>query len=346
MKTSYLFSEAIKNLGPKHLVFGLLATIVLCGSALGTVHVGADALEQERSFQQRGGNVWLVQSVSPAGISASECEALATSSGVSASGGIVGSVRSEFRVHPNLQALSVLDVTPGLGKVWLSQDISGVWLGNELADLGQGAPGHRLFTEGGESVEIGGVLPEALPVGSLNSSLVRVVPPAGNVAECHVAMSPGSFHLGTSLVGAAFSDQVRAQPYLERPAGVLTGAERWHQWIDLKPWAIAAGILSVIFLLLSITRRSEIGIYRLLGAPPLHIWLLTILEAIVLMIFAASITATVVQLYVYARFGPEPELVTLTVRHVMLSVVIAIPASALLTKIVSSGNILEALKDR
>lgn len=96
-----VISEARRNVGPAHLAFGFLATLILVG-VMGYCLVAAQqALQQEASRQDAGSLIWVATPVDPAlPLDGRTCTNLGSWNGVVSAGGVSSHAREPSTPTP------------------------------------------------------------------------------------------------------------------------------------------------------------------------------------------------------------------------------------------------------
>jgi hypothetical protein len=255
------------------------AVAFVVGVAMGALIVAAACFEVGRivaydeELRLAGANLFVVQRADGQGVDAARCDSLRSRRGVVTAGGVASAERVVSSVDTGV-SFDLLRASPGYAAVtWpeLQQgvDSGAVFAGSRvtealgiadrggLAYAGHGTPG---YTE--VSVAVGEARwPEAI------NHVVVPVAPVGRLSQCYVEADPGARGDVESLLVGWFDEPARllvnaAMP--EAPLGMSPNGQLASRFTRWAPLAAAVFIL-VVQSVLWIARRTDVGLYGLLG---------------------------------------------------------------------------------
>jgi hypothetical protein len=341
-----LVHETGANLGARQVVHAVLAFAVFL--ALGWVVASAarEATTQERDHRANGGLVWMAVDPAGNGVPADRCHSLQRITGVQSSGGILVDVSPALRYFPGDDSLPAVAVTPGTTAVWNLQVATGLVVGADLAESRSFRAGQVVHSDDGP-VRVERVL-ERSPVSALDANLLVTALPEGLVRECWARFAPAAMGDGHDVVEAAFGGlDVDVTPFAGRPDGIPTPAERWTSLTSLRPWLLGASILAMAGVLITLSRRAEVAVYRAFGTSTTALWAMAFLEYVVIYIGSCAAALAMTYGLLVVTHGPQsPEIVRAVAQQVGGSALMAIAISTLSARLAAQGSIVRHLKDR
>ncbi len=354
-----LLSEAARNLVttlPRSLLIGVAVAGVVGALTWSELETSSRILEFQRGFVSSGGNVLVATSTG--GIPAYKCGALADRDGVVASGGLRLDEPRLVNTAPGT-LFQIAHATPGVIQVWYGPSAAPA-IRREAGLIVGAAAAEELGLREGFIVGIADEKP--MPVVSVLSPGGRypqadrwiIVPaaPVGSLDQCWVEFTPGSrdageaslaYLLGGSRLDIDISPLVDLGEFAFDPVGELANRPQ------ASAWTVAGSALTVLIALVAWLRRSELGLYRVLGSSRASLWLMSQLEAFFVVLLPGAIgflwalaihTATKESL-------PNTDQLVIAVRTALstvLIVLVAAPAAGLL--IGQRQDLLSQLKTR
>lgn len=265
-------TEGLRNTGRRSWPQIVLAALVLTGVGALGYSVVTGSLERERANVKNGAYVWTATAVDAEGqpgvLAGSRCSALAGNAAVAAAGSVSGARTP--------QVWTAFDGGPGLPSRRVSPDIAAVFgyddlliaptAGTELVRLGLVSPGQRLEEQdSASSLVVGATLPIELPDSGLNSSILIPVSPLEMIEECHLRMTREGYHLGPDLLQAAYATpDLVVRPFRDTSLD-LPPIQQYRTFAGAAPGLLAGLLLGLMLLGLSLARRGQLMIYRLVG---------------------------------------------------------------------------------
>lgn len=264
MRVSELVTEAWRNLGVRSWLFAvaLVASIAICTAS--TVLVAQSSLDQARAEVRAGSLTWQATPVDGATITARECEGLERMSDITTGGVLVD--RPQLAAIPLGLPLPVIHVTPGFVEAWFGgQRQTSPVLGRTLAKSSLVADGGWLFDGTNPVGRVAGVM-QRVPDTEAETSVLIATAEDGPLSRCVFRVPAGWRDSGPTLSAWAFGQRANVARVWAPSAGTLTPAEQWRRGMAVQPWLIAASLPLLVLALGSLTRRSELAVYRAFGA--------------------------------------------------------------------------------
>lgn len=281
-----LLYEAVKNLGPRQLIHLLFVAVIAGTVAIAHGTTASSVAEQARAHERSGGLVWTAYPRTTGGISAKNCDAMRSVTGVEGAGGPMANTDTVATL-PGGGHVDVAVVTPQALEVWqVEAPAHGVVVGSDLAELdvvGREVGLQRSAQPRSAAVTVSSVtaeLPATVPVDQLRSSVVVTAAATGLVSECWIRTTAQAYEAMPDAIAAGFSgEHVRVAPYREWPHGVPTPAAQWHTWINGRAWLIGGALMALVSLITTLSRRPELGVYQTFGASRGQVSALLAIEA-------------------------------------------------------------------
>ena len=346
-----LATEARRNLGPAHAVFGCLAAVVIAAAVALILVQGQRALTQETQRRDAG---WLVWTATPsdavASLDGATCARLTALPGVAASGGQTAETPTGLFAFPGARPLPVVGLTPGAVQVFSpSTPWATTTIGADLAALGEVGPGSWLVDASGTRVVQVRNLIESAPVGLLSSSVTVLAPADSPLASCWVRMDPSAVDYGRDVLLAAYpGGSANVAPFMREQAGQVTPLQQWQRTVALRPWLVAGCLIAVTAGLLLWSRRTELAIYRAFGTPRLA--LLALVEAelglVLLPALAGGILLGALGFATAARSGAPTSLVATALAQATAASLVGLVLALIPTLLVARGGLTDVLRDR
>ncbi len=294
-----LLSEAARNLVttlPRSLLIGVAVAGVVGALTWSELETSSRILEFQRGFISSGGNVLVATSTR--GIPAYKCSALAGRDVVVASGGLRLDDPRPVNTAPGT-LFQIGHATPGVIQVWYGLNAAPV-IKRDTGLIVGAAVAEELGLREGFMVGIADEKP--MPVASVLSPGGRypqadrwiIVPtaPVGSIDQCWVEFTPGSRDAGEAslaylLGGSSLDMDIAALADLDEfsfdPVSELANRPQ------ASAWMVAGSALTVLIALVAWLRRSELGLYRVLGSSRAALWLMSQLEAFLVVILPGVI---------------------------------------------------------
>lgn len=346
-----LIGEARRNVGPAHIAFGFLATLILVG-VMGYCLVAAQqALQQEADRRAAGSLIWIATAIDEGlPLDGAACTDLGSWPGVVAAGGVASRAGEPVYAYPGSRTtVPVTALTPGALRVFVPDAPAGaVTLGGDLFALGAAAPDQWLYDSQGQPVLRPTLLVSSSPLGLISSTVTTTTLAETEVSACWVRMQPGAVSSGADVLGFAFpSSEAFVTPFLENPTGVLTPAQQWRAAIGANPWLIGAAVLAASAILLAWTRRAETAVYRTFGTTRTAITAMTAVELAITLVPSLAAAAIGVSLLAAARWGAvSTDAVLLALAQGFAASVTGLAIAAAASGLLARGDITQALRDR
>lgn len=306
------FREAIRSLTATPLRFGLLLTVVTAGIAVSAVREASLTLELRDAASSRveaGEFVYIVNlpDSETGGIEGDECQRLSSIQGILASGVESESKSVVFDRHPKGSYRSVLTTQ---GRIAIAnQDIRFSQQGLPLRMLGassseeMGLAPIDMVSIQGTPEKVYSMVSAGARTATIDRALVTVAAPTHVRGICYVeflsvapdeasAVLPALLEAGLSSVG------VSVLPLVEPERLGPTPVERYRSRPDSELWAVLVAMSFLPIVLVTRTRRNEIATYAMFGAPAHWISLVLLIEFLVLLSVAFSISLAVLVLAV------------------------------------------------
>jgi hypothetical protein len=349
-RLSELVREARGNLGPRQVLFGAVAVVVLSSLGILTGLSATRALEQERDRRAAGGLTWVADRSDERPLAAASCEALNRVDGVAAAGGVVDGIAVSVYPFVGANPLPVRQVTPHALAAWTDEHYgTTLVLGRDLEALGQAALGSTIVNESGTEVGIiGARLDPAVPVGALRASVLVTVAPTAPLSACWVRMQPGAYSVGGQVLGPAFAGQgARVSEFLPASRGP-SPYERWADFAGIQPWIAAGALLVIVAALLAWTRRSELAVYRAFGTTRRQLAVVLWIETLAVLVVAASLAGSLSLLVVGSADGGglERDVSAIMLRLITAAAALTLAVAPALSVLMQRGNLADQLKDR
>lgn len=349
-RLSELAREARGNLGPRQVLFGAVALVMLSSLGILTGLNATRALEQERDRRAAGGLTWVADRSDERPLSAASCEALNRVDGVAAAGGVVDGSPADVYPFVGANPLPVRQVTPHALAAWTDQDYgNALVLGRDLEALGQASLGSSVVNETGTEVGVIGVrLDPAVPVGALRASVIVRVAPTVPLSACWVRMQPGAYATGGDVLGPAFAGQgARVAEFLPTSRGP-SPYERWVEFAGIQPWIAAGALIVIVAALLAWTRRSELAVYRAFGTTRWQLGVVLWIETLAVLLVAASLASSLSLLVVgaAAHGGLGQDVSAIMLRLIAAAAALTLAVAPAMSVLMQRGNLADQLKDR
>lgn len=345
-----LVREATRNIGPRHLISGVLVTLLLTGLALLSSSQAFSSLEQEADRQGAGSLVVLVAADGERPLNAATCESMNASAGVEAAGGIAATRPPPAQAFAGSAPVTTEYVTPHAIRVWDPTSTTATTVvGADLSATGAVGPGTVLLWPDGAQTRVASELTPSVPVTRLRSGVLVPRTTDTALSECWVRMSPGAVDYGVTLASYVFRDAgAQIVPFTTLSPGVKSPSQQWHAYADAQPWVVGALMLALVAGLTTWTRRTELAIYRAFGTGRAAItFMLLIEQAVVLLpsMIVASLLATLGSAAIAGhRLPPDvPWLINATIAAAGL---LGYALSAITCQLGVAGGLAEQLKDR
>lgn len=260
-------------------------TVLLMGSTMVLESSNVAALLRDSASRvAQGEYVAVVSSAASeptARVKSEACERLGGLPGVRASGSIKRAADLVFSTSPN-QRITHFEASPGALQVLGSPPTKAEFVvgGAIAADLGLLTSG-TLGISGGETRKALVLGEPSIRTGLIDYAVMSVTPPSGYTDVCLVEFESTSTVDVTIFISGllqipADSAQVKSLEGIQQlgpsPAYVYEGN------LARLSWLITAPALSILWLILSRSRRSELALYRSFGASPLFLATMGICE--------------------------------------------------------------------
>lgn len=269
-----LAGEAWRNLGLRHLFWGLALVLVCVGLTLAHAQVATRTLRLQAQANQRGGQVVTIAIPSDASpFPAALCEGLTRFDSVRAAGALIADPAPELYAYPGGPPVPVVRVTSGLVRVFAPGLTPGLTrVGVDLAALGRSGVGTWLLdAQGRPQVHVDANLPD-VPLSSLRSNVVIQVAPQGTARNCWMRLRPGAQQHAASLIRTQFVGyKVNWEQFYtpeQRPV------ETWESFAGLRLWWLGGAAVGLIAGVLTWTRNKESVVYLTFGTSR---WMVAVL---------------------------------------------------------------------
>lgn len=303
-----LVVEVVRNVvasWPRTLVTAIVVAGLVGSLTWSELSTSAGILTFHRDFVAAGGNVFVASSERE--LDAGRCSALAARGDVIASGALVFGDTIELNTAPGTL----------FQRSWITTGILGVWAPgvqpNPSALIEGAALGHAAASELGISdgmyLGIQGELPTPLVVVNVelrNPQAARWVlqpmAPIGLAGSCWVEMEPGAANAGQTLLEHVFSTSgpdLVVRPWVALGDFARDPVAELARRPERVAWIAGGAILTLLTWLGLWFRRSEISLYRILGATRTGLWFQMQVE--VMLVLGAAGTAG--YLWASAAFG-------------------------------------------
>ncbi|HEX6031918.1 MAG TPA: hypothetical protein VFY90_10845 [Tepidiformaceae bacterium] len=264
----------------------LIATATVALGVLSFLELrdASDALEFSELYQARGG--YILVASSEAGISARSCVSLKNRiTGVRAAGGYRQEGTLLLAAEPD-SVIPHMAATLDMLQLWSNYTVQlptgdGLTLGGSVAERfglvdGSTAKEVELDTH---SVS---VLPRTGRTAEADGWAATVIPPIGDVTECWVEFSPGSFEAGRDAVAPYLSrgtSPVRLLDFLQvDPALARNSAAELARRPQRAGWSAASVLLAFVWWLSVWFRRAEYGLYLTLRMTRAYLFVMLAVE--------------------------------------------------------------------
>jgi len=347
-RSGEIVEEAVRRLRPLHVLTGVTVA-ALCG--LTVVAAAADlqrAADVVATRDRVGYTVWVVTVPDTETLSAAGCSDVAAVDQVAAAGAAYGENTTISAVWlPTRLDVSIVDLSPGAMRTWTRSDVAaGVFVGDELSAATGMPVGASLSTADG-ALTAAQRLDAAVVPGLLRSSVVRVVPATGVAPECWFRLDESAASAAADIAAVAFPDNLTfVARYSEiddlstDPVAVLTESPLRFAWL------IAVAVVLLLVVLLGLSTRTEVGIYRATGSSRRDLATMANLQIVIIVLTGAPVGMLLATLGVWWFGTPlaggdslwfilQPGVATI------LSVLVLGPAVLV---IASSGRVVDALR--
>lgn len=350
-RPSSVASEARRNLGPAHVVLGLLLGLIVAGVLGYTILAAQQALGQEAQRRSAGSLVWTATAADQTlPLDGAACTRLGGWDGVAAAGGVAAqSPGPVYAFVPSETQVPVTGLTPGALAVFAPQVSPAVTtLGADLEALGGVGLQQWLVDAAGARTIQPTVRIEDAPVGSLTSTVTTPVPADTPILTCWLRMEPGAYASGEDLLRFAFpGNQAMIAPFLGEVEGVLTPAEQWRSAMALQPWLVGAAVLAIAVLLVGWTRRTEYAVYRTFGTTRGTATAMTAVELVIVAVPATAAAILAVAVAAAARWHGLPSSVLLVgLEQAAAAVLTGLALGIGLTPLLMRSELTQTLRDR
>lgn len=335
-----------------------LSTLLLVVLVAAEAAQFTDVVREERDFRDRGGYTFRLDSVGSDGqipergtIDGPACERLSRLPGVVAAGVFVStggqlatslSRQTRFDHHvatPNgVRALAGPDVDAA-GAVLLGREA------HLLAAAGAGDLVQIATAAGDRTLSVAGVLDEPSMSG-LELAVVEIVSVPPLARSCVVRTRPSSYHQLRDAAAAVVTDDpatVQVADIVFRGAFVQPPLQRYRVRPTALAWIVAGGLLGLMGTAVHGLRRSDMGLYRALGARRGDVAVVLAVESALGMAAGLSVAVAVAWLLHNTVAQGSLALSVITVSRAAAvaaaTIVVAIPAAV-------RGHAADQLKDR
>lgn len=341
-----LVVEAHRNLGPRHLIHGLLLTLLVGAVAFAHASAFAGALDQQRRLEAAGATVWVARQADGRALPGPACDALGANEAVRAAGGVRRGLPDEVTLASTGQHLSTLWATPGALSVWNASP-TGIALGRGYAATGAvwvGSPVVSSLT--GTTSPVTEFLPRGVP-DILNSNLVVVQAATFDVDECWVRMDPARMSAGSDLIYYAFAGtKARVEPALPTSSAVSSPQAQWESFRILRLWLTAGVAGGLAAGLLAWTRRSEIAVYRTFGTRAFALHVILGIESFIVHVAGWATGTSLSLLAATIAVNTPGTAAEIILRAGSATALIAFGISIILVLPLGRGDLLFSLKNR
>jgi len=346
-----LAGEAYRNLGPAHVVLGLLLALIVAGVA-GYVGVQAQqALGQEAELRAAGSLVW-VAAASDEGrsLDGTACGRLGAIPGVAAAGGVAASsVGPVYAFSGSRTPVRAVGLTPGALQVFVADAPPATpTLGRDLAALAGVGAGQWLIEDTGErTIHLEAVVDDA-PSSLLTSTVTVPVLADTPLDACWIRMKPGAVAAGGDLLSFTYPDgQAVITRFLPEATGVLRPVEQWRAAMAVQPWLVGAAVIAITVVLVNWTRRTEHAVYRTFGTTRPALLLMITVELLLVALPAVAGAAVVASALAAIRWQGLPGAVLeVAVTQALASLLTGLIAGTALTPLLQRSDLAEVLRDR
>lgn len=334
----------------------LLALVTILVAVVVTLEEAArtEALQHHRGLIAAGSTVVrALPTTEEAKIDAGRCAALDAADGVRAAGGLVSDgppmllARAPDQVLTPRKYVGALPAAISGGEAFEPADLI---IPVELARAWGIADDSPLL------VRAAGVR-HTLHVRTINSAarlpdpgLWLAVPtaPTGSVTECWVEFQPWAAHLAVPLVQTWLgtnSAALTVQPLLAEDELRIDPQRAFDERPTSRAWVAAGLCIAVIFGLVLWFRRSEIALYRSVGASR-AVCVATFAGPASVIVAAGAVSGAMVGAYVGALGDAIEPMMWETARLAGLTLAVAVPAIAATVLVISSGGLAAYIRDR
>lgn len=333
--------EAWRNLSVKQLVLALATALATFLSTLWASVEAADAITLQRDRVTAGATIWRIEAaISGEHLPTASCQMLDKVPGVFAGGAVSSSLPLSTTHQP--QPLAVLDITPGLLRLWPASGEGPLIVGSEYEALGRAGLG-SMVGDGHHGARITGRLSAPQAPKELHAAVLRVTKPHA-LDFCWVQLPPGSAHTGPALAKWAFaSSPTVVKPYLPPPQG-RSAQEQWEAFAGSCIWLSPALLAALAGVAIGIARRKEIALIRTLGASLGDILSLVSLEMLLFLPLYLAAGAAALLVGYQCSAAHSPDVIAVAVRLGTATAITALVSAILTCFAVQSGRALSGLK--
>ena len=299
-----LWREAVQSFRSGR--FLTIGVVMMAGSLTALALVG-ETLSADRAraaderFRRLGGYLRIIEenAEEPRSVlSRPVCDGLGRLPGVEASGSI-GEQFSRPLSALGDRELQLFPASPGirsvLGAIGIQDAGQGLIMADDLAEsLGFGELTSILLSEEGSAVHVDIVAADLEPIrAGYDRGAFVIVPPVDQATTCIVAMEPASVGLADSLPAAFGATDVVAVPALIGGGLATSGEELWNQRATKNLWLVGALGFALVLAIAGWARRSENGLYRVLGLQQGEISMIRLIETSISSATGSMLGATV-----------------------------------------------------
>lgn len=293
-----LTGEAVRNLvaaWPRSLVTALVVSGLLGVLTWSELATTTGILAFHRDFITAGANV--VVASNQEGIPAGRCAALASRPDVMSAGALTAGDVVDANTSPGT-LFQTARITSGVLTVWVpSADDVEVALSQSIA-VGNAAA-QELGLEDGMYLGFGGNPPTPVTVIDAERRspqtarwLLQSMAPLGRADSCWAELEPGAAPVGQTLLEHVFADtgpELAVRPWISLGDFARDPLRELAERPQAAAWFPAGVILTLLVWFGLWFRRSELSLYRILGATRVGLWYHTQTETIIILTVAGAI---------------------------------------------------------